>query len=333
MAEFNIRYFISFRGDTELSKKDVLVTGGCGAIGSRLVRTLLDEGASNIVVLDNLSSSTSLAEENSLKVIYLDVSNSEKVISFFRNYQPQVIYHLAAHFANQNSVDYPISDVKTNVIGLINLLEAQKNNSRLEKFIYSSSSCVYGNQLEMRECDDVFPYETPYAINKYVGEMYCAYYHKLFNIPLVMLRIFNSFGPGELPGRYRNVIPNFISNAMAGRDLLITGTGEETRDFCYVDNTVDLLKLAAISEFVSAEVFNGGSGVATKIVDIAKIIIEQTNSTSQVVFGPARDWDHVKDRKSNIELSKIKLGYNPATCLPSQIRATVEWLHAQVKVQ
>ena len=311
-----------------MAKKNVLVTGGCGAIGSALVRMLVDEGKSNITIIDNLSSSMPLVAGNSINLVYLDISNSEKVGSFFKSYEPEVIYHLAAHFANQNSVDHPVSDVQTNVIGLINLLESQKHNSKLEKVVYCSSSCVYGDQIVMKESDSVFPYETPYAINKYVGEMYCTYYHKIFDIPIVMLRIFNSFGPGELPGRYRNVIPNFISKALAGEDLLITGTGDETRDFCYVDNTVELLRLAADSKFTGAEVFNGGSGVATKIIDVAKLIINHTNSNSNIVFGPARSWDHVKTRSADLTLSQDKLGYNPKTCLSSQIGATIEWFHS-----
>ena len=177
----------------------------------------------------------------------------------------------------------------------------------------------------MKESDSVIPFETPYAINKYVGELYCKYYNSMYQIPVVSLRIFNSFGPGEASGLYRNVIPNFIRRALNGQELVITGSGDETRDFCYVDNTVDLLQLACSSKYRNSEVFNGGSGVETKIIDVAKLIIKATNSKSQISYVSARSWDHVKKRKANIDLACSKLNYKPYIDLESQIKKTVEW--------
>ncbi len=309
-----------------MNKTKVLIIGGCGAIGSRLTKKLLDEGSSEIIVIDNLSSSIKLKEQTNLHFEYIDIGNQEKVTSFFKKYSPELIFHMAAHFANQNSVDHPISDVETNIIGLINIFESQRNNPNLKKIIYCSSSCVYGDQAVMQETDPVRPFETPYAINKFVGELYCKYYSELYSIPSAILRIFNSFGPGESPGNYRNVIPNFIDKALKNEDIVITGTGEETRDYCYVDNTVYLLKKLSHSNFHKAEFFNGGSGVETKIIDIANIIIGLTNSKSNIIFQEPRSWDHVKNRKADISLSIKELDYKPTNNLEKQIQQTIDWI-------
>jgi nucleoside-diphosphate-sugar epimerase len=264
--------------------------------------------------------------------VYMDIGNHEKMTSFFSSYKPNIIFHMAAHFANQNSVDHPLSDISTNISGFVNILENQKLNSNLEKIVYCSSSCVYGNSPDMSEDSTIYPYETPYAINKFVGELYCKYYSEIQKIPTVSVRIFNTFGPGEMPGEYRNVIPNFIYKALKGETLIITGTGEETRDFTYVGNTIDLLLKSAFSDFRSGEVFNAGTGTGQKIIDIAKSIIQLTESKSEIEFIPARNWDHVIDRKSDISKSKLLLDYAPELDIEAQLKTTIDWISEKLVI-
>src|SRR5215471_4137983 len=126
------------------SRVKVLITGGFGAIGSNLIKTLDGRGGFDIQVIDNLSSGI-VNYSNGVPFTHLDIGNTEKVNAFFAGYHPEIIFHLASHFANQNSVDHPISDATTNVLGIINLLETQRKNPALRKFVYASSSCVYGN--------------------------------------------------------------------------------------------------------------------------------------------------------------------------------------------
>lgn len=260
----------------------------------------------------------------------MDIANTEKISKFFENYHPEYIFHLAAHFANQNSVDHPISDVNTNVIGLVNILESQRKNPNLKKVVYTSSSCVYGNIENMIEHGKVAPYDTPYAINKYVGELYCNYYSKIHRVPTICARVFNSYGPGEFPGEYRNVIPNFIRKCILNENINITGSGEETRDFTFVKDTVDLLLKLAFCEYREAEVFNGGTGRKTSIKKLANLIVKLTGSKSQIHFSAPRNWDHVKDRVSNIEKSKRILGYNPITTLEEGLIPTIEWIKTKI---
>lgn len=311
-------------------QKSIVVTGGRGAIGSNLVKRLQASGEFEIHVLDNLSSGQNELPEG-VQFTNIDISNNEKLANYFERTHPEIIFHLAAHFANQNSVDHPISDTATNLLGLINLLELQRRNGSLEKFVFASSSCVYGNRQEMSETDEVMPYDTPYAINKYAGELYCRYYSSIQGVPIVCGRIFNNFGPGEEPGAYRNVIPNFIAKALRNEDIFITGTGEETRDFTYVDDTVDFLVCLVQSEYRNAEVFNSGTGVGTSIKDLAETIVEVTGSSSTIRYTEPRSWDVVKHRRSNITKSQTLLGYQPKRNFRQNLKDTVLWIRERIE--
>ncbi len=309
----------------------IVITGGCGAIGVNLVNKLLADGRDNIHVVDNLSSGTN-GVPGGVEFSNIDIGNREKTDRFFDEVRPTAIFHLAAHFANQNSVDHPLSDTATNVVGLINILEAQVRNTDLGKFVYASSSCVYGHSEFMSETDDVSPFDTPYAINKYAGELYCKYYSEIKDVPTVCGRIFNNFGPGEEPGAYRNVIPNFILRALRNEDIPITGTGDETRDFTYVDNTVDLLLRMESSPYSNADAFNSGTGVGLSIRELAETIVDVTGSSSKITYTPPRSWDRVKHRRSNIAKSRELLGYDPQPRLREELQSTVDWIRKHVSL-
>lgn len=314
-----------------LHNSKILITGGFGALGFNLIKLLQSNYTCEIHVIDNLSAGISNFDLTNIQFTHLDISNTEKIKAFFENYTPNYIFHLAAHFANQNSVDHPISDVTTNIIGLINIFETQKNNPNLKKLVYASSSCVYGNSLVMNENDAITPYDTPYAINKYAGELYCKYYAEIQKIPSVTIRIFNSFGPGEMPGAYRNVIPNFIKKALDNEPIVITGTGEETRDFTYVIDTASLLIKLATSNYYKAEVFNGGTSKSTTIKHLAETIIKYTESNSKIIFTPQRNWDKVNDRKADITKSANLLGYQPEHDFDKGIIETIAWIRTKLK--
>lgn len=307
----------------DLGIKSVVI-GGAGAIGSNLVNELLNQGE-NVLVLDNLSSGNINEIPESTTFIYCDIRDKKKLEDILVDFQPQYIYNLAAHFANQNSVDYIYEDTETNVIGVLNVLEACAKLKSLEKYVYASSSCVYGNQELMTESDPISPYETPYAINKYVGELYSNYYSHYYKLPIVNVRIFNTYGPGEHPGKYRNVIPNFISKALNNEVLYITGDGCETRDFTYVKDTCQCLIKAARSEFVKGEVFNSGTGIQTSIMDLARKIIDISGSLSEIKCVERRAWDDVLVRSSNINRSKNDIGYSPEVEIDKGLIKTIEW--------
>ncbi|WP_027178976.1 NAD-dependent epimerase/dehydratase family protein [Maridesulfovibrio bastinii] len=310
-----------------MQNSKILITGGAGAIGLNLIERLLGLGVDSILVLDNLSSGYEnyLPEDDRIIFHNSDIGDIESFRDTMEKFAPHYVFHLAAHFANQNSVDHPFKDVQANIIGTMNLLEICKKNKNLKKFVYTSSSCVYGNSAIMREDDYIYPHETPYAINKYTAELYVKYYASMYAVPTVSIRVFNTYGPYEPHGQYRNVIPNFIVRAMKGEPLFITGDGTETRDFTFVGNTAQLLTLAALSNVADGDIFNGGTGKATRIIDLAEMILKYTGSSSEIIFKERRNWDAVKDRLSNIDKSRKILGYEPEVPLQEGLKITVDW--------
>lgn len=310
-----------------MNNAKILITGGAGAIGLNLIQRMIKAGVGEIMVIDNLSSGYKnyLPDDSRITFIKADIGKMDSYGKEMDEFKPDYVFHLAAHFANQNSVDHPFKDVQANIIGTMNLLEICKNNKGLKKFVYTSSSCVYGNAAIMSEDDYIYPHETPYAINKYTAELYVKYYASMYQLPAVSIRVFNTYGPYEPHGPYRNVIPNFIVRAIKGEPLYITGDGTETRDFTFVGNTAQLLTLAALSEVADGDIFNGGTGKPTQIIDLAKMIIEYTGSSSEIVFKERRNWDAVKDRLSDISKSWKVLGYEPEVPLAEGLKTTVDW--------
>lgn len=294
--------------------KTVLVTGGAGAIGSNLVRKLNELETRGVVILDNLSSSYewNVPKGDKIRFIRGDILDDEKLRRAFRS-KPNIVYHLAAHFANQNSVDNPETDLMVNGLGTLKVLQYSQLQD-VERFIYSSSGCGiygYGSKMPFEEHDVSMSLDTPYQVTKMLGELYTNYFHNLYGLPVVNARFFNSFGPGEVPGKYRNVIPNFFYWAMNGIALPITGTGEETRDFTYVGDIVEgLLSMALYNEAVG-EAFNLGAAREIKIINLAEWINELTGNEAGIVFRGRRSWDKKSRLLSSIEKARRVLHYEP----------------------
>ena len=153
--------------------------------------------------------------------------------------------------------------------------------------------------------------DTPYQVTKMLGELYANYFHNLYGLPVVNARFFNSFGPGEVPGKYRNVIPNFFYWAMNGIALPITGTGEETRDFTYVGDIVEGLLSMAFYDKAIGEAFNLGAAREIKIINLAEWINELTGNEAGIVFRGRRSWDKKSRLLSSIEKARRILHYEP----------------------
>ena len=309
--------------------KRVLITGGAGCIGGNLTRALLQGEPECVIVLDDLSASYewNLPQDPRVRFVYGSVLDEEKMKRAF-SFKPHYVFHLAAHFANQNSVDHAETDLLVNALGTLKTLE-YASLVDVERFVFASSGCsVYGSQapLPLKEDYVSLHLDTPYQINKLVGELYCNWYHDYYGLPVALARYFNVYGPGEVPGKYRNVIPNFIWRAMHGQPLAITGTGEETRDFTYVEDIVDgTLRMGVVSEAVG-EAVNLASETETRVIDLAKWINELTGNDAGVVFKPRRDWDKVVRRRASIEKAGRILGYKPRTGIQAGLKRTYEWI-------
>jgi nucleoside-diphosphate-sugar epimerase len=241
--------------------------------------------------------------------------------------RPQLVFHLAAFFANQNSVDHPERDLMVNGMGTLRMLEYAVL-SGVERFIYASSGCsIYGSgaPLPLREDFLSLHLSTPYQVTKMLGELYCNFFHNHYGLKVVKPRFFNSYGPGEIPGQYRNVIPNFIYWAMKGLPLPITGSGEETRDFTYVGDIVEGLLRAGVMESAVGQEFNLASGKETRIIDLAHMINDAAGNEAGVRLAERRRWDTKPRLLASIERARELIGYDPNMPFEQGLGNTVRW--------
>lgn len=308
--------------------KIVLVTGGAGAIGSNLVNKLSELKPKKIIILDDFSSSYEWNVPKKLNVVLIEGSilDEEKLKWAFKE-KPNIVYHLAAHFANQNSVDNPEKDLMVNGMGTLKVLE-YSHLVGVERFIYASSGCgIYGSdsKIPFEEHDVSMKLYTPYQVTKMLGELYTNYYYNLYGLPIVNARFFNSYGPGEVPGKYRNVIPNFFYWSMKKQALPITGTGDETRDFTYVGDIIEGLLAMAYYDEAIGEAFNLATAREVKIKDLANWINELTENTSGIGFKERRDWDKKTRLLASIEKARRILGYEPKMDFKEGLKRVHQW--------
>jgi nucleoside-diphosphate-sugar epimerase len=307
--------------------KTILITGGAGCIGSNLSKKL-SEYAGKIIILDNLDSAYqwNIPKAENITFIYGDILDDEILKRVFKE-KPEYIFHLAAHFANQNSVDNPRLDLMVNGVGILKVLQ-YAHLIGVERFIYSSSGCgVYGldSKMPFEEHDISINLHTPYQVTKLLGELYTNYFHNLYDLPIVNARFFNVFGPGEVPGKYRNVIPNFFYWSMNGQTLPITGNGTETRDWTYVEDIIDgLLAMGLVKEAIG-EAINLGSGEETRVIDMANMINELTENKEDIKYTSRRDWDVKTCLLSSIQKANEILDYKPQTKFNDGLKKTHEW--------
>ncbi len=303
----------------------ILVTGGNGAVGSNLVKKLLNQSA-KVVVLDDFSQSSTnnLTVHKNLKIIKGNI-NDKKILKKIFSKKYDYVFHLAARFANELSVQNPIEDLIVNTQGTLQiLLHAAKQKPK--RFIYTSSSSLYGTQKAISFKETLYPNpSTPYAVSKLSAERYCSVIGKLSGLNYTVVRLSNSYGPFDPPGRFRNVIPNFFDAAIHNKNIVITGTGEETRDFTFIDDTVKGILLASSKKSAENQIFNLGTGKETNILKIANTILTLTKSHSKIVFKPRRSFDHITRRKMDISKAKKLLGYFPETKIEDGLKITYDW--------
>lgn len=312
----------------EFQDKTILVTGGAGCVGSNLTRKLADLGAEKVIILDNMSSAYhwNIPDRDAIQFVQGDILSDEDLKRVFKE-KPDYVYHLAAHFANQNSVDEPETDLMVNGIGILKVLEHAQLTG-VDRFIYSSSGCgVYGLESKMpfEEHDISISLHTPYQVTKLLGELYTNYFHNLYDVPIVNARFFNVFGPGEVPGKYRNVIPNFFYWAMNGQPLPITGEGTETRDWTFVDDICNGLLAMAIEEEAIGEAINLGSGQDHMVIDMANRVNELSGNEAGIEFKERRNWDAKTKLLSSIEKAKDILGYKPTVSFDDGLVKVHDW--------
>ncbi|MFZ5988631.1 MAG: SDR family oxidoreductase [Bacillota bacterium] len=253
---------------------NIIVTGGCGFIGSHLVDKLLEKGHS-VVVLDNFSTGrlenlSHQKNNGNLQIIEIDITNKEKILPYFK--EIDWVFHLAALADIVPSIQIPDRYYNANVNGTFSVLEAAKE-SKVKRFVYSASSSCYGRP-------DVYPTpETakiqpkyPYALTKYLGEELVMHWGQVYKLPVVSLRLFNVYGPrSRTSGTYGAVFGVFLAQKLAGIPFTIVGDGTQTRDFTYVTDVANAFIRAAESD-VSNEIFNVGSGGTYSVNHLVELL-------------------------------------------------------------
>tara|TARA_B100000029_G_scaffold238244_2_gene235365 strand:- start:2929 stop:3978 length:1050 start_codon:yes stop_codon:yes gene_type:complete len=308
--------------------KTILIVGGAGAVGANLTSSLSDLGAETIIVLDNLSSSYLWNIPDLPNVLFIngDVTSEIDLKRAFAE-KPEIVFHLAAFFANQNSIDYPQMDLNTNGLGTLLLLQYAAMND-VSRFVYASSGCsIYGSSSPLPLKEDFFSMHmtTPYQITKMLGELYTNFFYHHHGLNIVNARLFNSFGPGEVPGQYRNVIPNFIYMAMNGLQLPFTGQPDATRDFTYVEDIVDGFLRCGYFDKAVGQSMNLAAGREIKVLEMAKLVNELTGNDAGIAEAPKRKWDTKNRLLAAIDVANSSVGYKPKMDFKEGLLNTIDW--------
>ena len=313
----------------------MLVTGGAGFIGSNLVESFLSSG-NTVVCLDNFSTGKrenlkAFADNPRFKLIEGDIRNYDDCIKAVENID--IVFHQAALGSVPRSIKDPITSTDVNIGGFVKMLFAAKE-SGIKRFIYAASSSTYGDHPDLPKVEDKIGSPlSPYAITKYVDELFATNFAKTYGIDVVGLRYFNVFGRRQDPdGAYAAVIPKFMKMLMKHEVPLINGDGTVSRDFTYIDNVVQANHLASVVQNREAlnQVYNVAHGERTSlnqlfyfIRDLAGIF-DKDILTIEPVYGPARAGD-IPHSLASIEKAKKLLYYTPTLNVEDGLKEAVKW--------
>jgi len=306
-----------------------LVTGGAGFIGSNLVQLLLKEGH-DVTVLDNLSSGCriNLRLFPEVRMLIGDVRDTSIVEQAVNGVE--VVFHLAASVGNARSIEHPMIDAETNVLGTLNVLESARRH-KARKMVFSSSAGIFGElkTLPIREDHCVEP-DSPYGATKLCAEKLCLAYAKVHSpFEAVCLRYFNVFGVNQRFDAYGNVIPIFAHNLVRHGRITIFGDGEQTRDFINVADVARANLLAGENRGVSGA-FNLGSGTQITINELVSQMREVSGLDTDVVYGPRRLGD-VRHSLADISAIRRALGFEPRSKFLPALREYLDW--ARIEMQ
>lgn len=301
-----------------------LVTGGAGFIGSHVARALLDQGH-RVRVLDNLSTGSRSNLEGLNKLEFLEGDIREEKVCNHACRGVDYVIHLAAMVSVPLSMEDPPATHHVNVTGTLNIFKAALG-AQVKRVVYTSSSAVYGSSDSRGLSEeDAGGFLSPYALSKYVGELYAELFQSCFGLSCVGLRYFNVFGPRQDPASaYAAVIPKFISALVAGEAPIIHGDGGQTRDFVFIEDVVRANLLAAAAPLDRHQVFNIATGRATTITLLAELLAEILERDIRPVHGPERSGD-IRDSLANIAKAKTAIGYEAIFSLRDGLAKTVPW--------
>ena len=321
--------------------RKILVTGGAGFIGSNLCEELVKKG-NYVVCLDNFSTGRieniqGLLDNNRFKLIEGDIRNLDTCLKAVNGVD--VVFHEAALGSIPRSIDDPITTNAVNISGFLNMLVAAKN-AKIDRFIFAASSSAYGDNETIPKVEDTIGKPlSPYALTKYVDELYAHVFSITYGLKYIGIRYFNVFGRRQDPNSaYAAVIPLFIKKILKHEQPIINGDGSNSRDFTYIDNIIhiNMLALETLSPKAFNQIYNGAGGENTSVLELEQLITKNLSVYDNCIdcivpiFGPNRIGD-VKHSKASISKAKELLGYTPVCTFEDGLKKTIYWYLTNLK--
>lgn len=305
----------------------ILVTGGAGFLGSQLLRRLAAEEPRHITVLDDLFTGRehSIPVQSNLTFVHGSVTDSTLVRALLRD--AEYVFHFAARNMVL-SIPYPESDFMVNAVGTLQLLlNALPERNHLKRFVYASTSSIYGNSNQLPIPEERYHVSTPYAASKFAGELLVTAYAESFGLHATAVRFSNVYGPGQVSSNpYCGVVSKFMQAVADGVPMTIYDDGEQSRDFTYVDDAITAVLLAGQSKKTEGKVMNIGTGVETTVNQLASLIGEITNHVDYPVqYKSKRKVDTVRRRVMDTTRLRQMTGWKPRTSLREGLTNTWEW--------
>ena len=319
----------------KLSNKKILVTGGAGFIGSNLCQALLEKG-NQVICMDNFATGKrenikEFLEDPNFTLLEADIRKLEDCLKACQGVD--YVLHQAALGSVPRSIKDPITSNEVNVSGFLNMLVASRDNG-VKRFVFAASSSTYGDSESMPKVEDIIGKPlSPYAITKYVNELYADIFSKTYGLETIGLRYFNVFGRKQDPnGAYAAVIPKFVSQLMKGESPVINGDGNYSRDFTYIDNVIqaNLLSLVTTNDKAINTIYNVAYGDRNTLNDLMGYLkkylseFDSKISNVEVVYGANRAGDIPHSHASVIK-AKENLNYNPEFSLQQGLKEAVKW--------
>ncbi|MFA9261889.1 MAG: NAD-dependent epimerase/dehydratase family protein [Undibacterium sp.] len=305
----------------------ILISGGAGFIGSHVADALIERGH-RVTIVDDLSSGSLENVNRRAKFYKFDIGNRKRLEKVFEKVQPEAVFHFAAQIQVRASVDDPMTDATTNILGSLSLIELAAKYE-VKKFIFSSTGGAMYDERAPRPTPESIPAAplSPYGIAKLSIEHYLRFFHTVRKLPSVVLRYANVYGPRQNPHGEAGVISIFLDRMLAGTSPTIHGDGTATRDYVYVGDVVQANILALDSE-ITQGVFHIGTGVETSVNDIFRMLNWQFGKVFEEVHGPAKPGESAASALAARQAQE-KLGWEPKVALAEGLVATATWFKAR----
>lgn len=322
------------------NNKKILIVGGAGFVGSNLVRQILEQSPSEIIIIDNLISSNveNIPSDKRVNFIFGSITDDQVLTTLPEDLD--YVFHLACFHGNQSSIADPFADHKNNTLTSLKLFDRLSRIKNLKKVVYAAAACAVAEKTfdtanATTEDQPITLYhDSPYSISKIIGELYGNYYFERYKLPIVKARFSNVYGPREILGAgqwrgtihtvWRNVTPTFIWRSLNGESLPLDNGGNASRDFIFVEDMARGL-IACAQKGEAGGVYNLATGEETSILELANLINEFTENKTPSDMRPARNWDRSGKRFASIDKAKKELGFAAKIKMREGIKKTVEW--------